>query len=244
MDLTTAFPDVRRADAGTALISSWIVPEPADQIPAADAVLDVWNTEERPDAMLSLTTFLGADGRHVLNYAQWTDDEAHREWVRTRRPAAIGRVDAAIPGIRRPGLVRYRAYRSHVPERTSGQLPTLMVTPTFTTTGPAAQRALADAVIDALARERVPGLLGAHFHLSQDGGQVLNYAEWEGMAAWQAFAENGTSERLQRVVAALEGVSPAPAAGPTPASAGVAHYRLHKSLVNVAPPADRATASA
>ncbi|MCZ0974956.1 hypothetical protein O1L55_34325 [Streptomyces albulus] len=84
-----AFPDVRRPDAGTVLISPWLVPSDRFQRAAADAVLTAWEGEPRPAAMLALTTFLSTDGGHVLNYAQWTDDAAHREWVRTRRPAAL-----------------------------------------------------------------------------------------------------------------------------------------------------------
>ncbi|MFI7098033.1 antibiotic biosynthesis monooxygenase [Streptomyces sp. NPDC050161] len=235
MTRTTAFPDVRRADAGTALISSWIVPDPAVQTAAADAVIAAWDGQERPDAMLSLTAFLSADGSHVLHYAQWTDDEAHLAWARARRAAAISPIDEAIPGIRRPGLVRYRRHRSHLPAVASGGAPALLVTPTFGTSGPDTQRVLADTVLDVLADAQVPGLLGAHFHLSQDGSRVLNYAEWESSSAWRAFADGSVSARLAGIIAGLPGVTI------TNASSGPPHYRLHHSLVNVAPPT-RATA--
>ncbi|MFD9814354.1 antibiotic biosynthesis monooxygenase [Streptomyces sp. NPDC059080] len=232
MPRTSAFPDVRRADAATALISSWIVPDPAVQAAAADAVLAAWEAQERPDAMLSLTVFLGLDGTEVLHYAQWTGDEAHREWARAHRPAALAPVDAAIPGIRRPGLVRYRLDRSHVPEGASDRPPGLLVTPVFVTTGPEARRALADTVLAELAEARVPGLLGAHLHVSEDGSRVLNHAEWEDHAAWRAFADGPVSARLAERIAALDGVTPLPGG-----TDGVPRYRLHGALVNVAPPA-------
>ncbi|MFF9477448.1 antibiotic biosynthesis monooxygenase family protein [Streptomyces sp. NPDC014733] len=232
MTRTFAFPEVRRADAATVLISRWIVPDPADQVAAADAVLDAWEAQERPDAMLSLTVFLSLDGTEVLHHAQWTSDEAHREWARTHRPAALAPVDEAIPGIRRPGLVRYRLDRSHVPDRAPGRPPGLLVTPVFATTGPAARRALTDTVLDALAEARVPGLLGAHLLRSQDGSRVLNHAEWADLAAWQAFADSPVPARIAARIAALDGVTP-DSGGPD----GVRHYRLHGSLVNVAPPA-------
>ncbi|GAA3180617.1 MULTISPECIES: antibiotic biosynthesis monooxygenase [Streptomyces] len=232
MPRTSAFSDVRRADAATALISSWIVPDPAVQVAAADAVLDAWEAQERPDAMLSLTAFLSLDGTEVLHHAQWTDDEAHREWARAHRPAALAPVDAAIPGIRRPGLVRYRLGGSHVPDGVPASAPELLVTPVFTTTGPEAQHALTDTVLDALAEAQVPGLLGAYLFRSQDGSRVLNHAEWTDLAAWQAFADSPAPARIAARIAALDGVTP-DSGGPD----GVRRYRLHGGLVNVAPPA-------
>ncbi|MFE0379987.1 antibiotic biosynthesis monooxygenase [Streptomyces inhibens] len=241
----TDFPDIRRDDAGTVLISPWIVPDASFQRPAADSVLAEWEHRQRPDAMLSLTAFLSTDGSHVLHYAQWTDDDAHREWGRTRRPAVVGRIDAAIPGIRRPGLVRYRRYRSYVPQRPVGRRPALLVTPAFATAGADAQRALADTVVDLLTREQVPGLLGAHFHLSQDGERVLNVAEWTDTSAWREFVDRGASARLRAAVDALKGVTPAPAVPAEPATAtdpggpeapqlpAVPRYQLYKSLINI-----------
>ncbi|WP_399085934.1 antibiotic biosynthesis monooxygenase [Streptomyces sp. BBFR2] len=232
MPRTSRFPDVRRADAATALISRWIVPDPAVQSAVADAVLGVWEAQERPDAMLSLSVFLGLDGTEVLHHAQWTSDEAHREWARAHRPAALAPLDAAIPGIRRPGLVRYRLDRSHVPEGASGREPGALVTPVFAVSGPAARRALADAVLGALADARVPGLLGAHLHVSEDGSRVLNHAEWVDLAAWRAFADGPVSARIAERIAALDGVTPVPGGAD-----GVPRYRLHGALENVAPPA-------
>ncbi|ANZ16323.1 antibiotic biosynthesis monooxygenase [Streptomyces noursei] len=251
MPPTADFPDVRRPDAATVLVSPWLVPEARFQRPAADAVLAAWEDQPRPDAMLALATFLSTDGSHVLNYAQWTDDRAHREWVRTRRPAAIAPVDEAVPGIRRPGPTRYRRYRSHVPEERPAARPGFLATPVFATTGPDAQRALADTVVDLLGRARVPGLLGAHFHLAQDGGRVLNYAEWADASARREFLAGGTADRLRAAIDALAGVTAVPAvpvehaehaehatAG-GPARPPVSGYRLYKTLVNVPSPRPR-----
>ncbi|MEU3709710.1 antibiotic biosynthesis monooxygenase family protein [Streptomyces catenulae] len=231
MTRTSVFPEVRRADAGTVLISRWIVPDPAVQVAVADAVLDVWEAQERPAAMLSLSVFRSLDGTEVLHHAQWTGDEAHREWARAHRSAALAPVDAALPGIRRPGLVRYRLDRSHVPDRAAGRPPGLLVTPVFRTSGPAAQRALTDTVLDALDAARVPGLIGAHLHRSLDGSSVRNHAEWADLAAWQAFADGPVPRRIAARIGALDGVTPE-SGGPD----GVHRYRLHGSLVNVAPP--------
>ncbi|MEV0323712.1 antibiotic biosynthesis monooxygenase [Streptomyces sp. NPDC050658] len=228
--IAAAFPDVRRADAGTILVSSWIVPSPDVQSRAADLVIGEWERQERPDAMLSLTTFLSVDGGEVLNYAQWTDDDAHKEWVRTRRPAAIGRVDEAVPGIERPGVVRYALHGSYAPGEYTALSPGALVTPAFETEGPQAQRALSDAVIALLERIRPAGLLGAHWHLSKDGRKVLNYAEWQDMAAWQRFADGGGTHELRALIDTLEGVTP------VHARLGVPRYLPYKSLENVPVP--------
>jgi len=248
MPLSTDFPDVRRPDAATVLVSPWIVPAAGLQAPAAASVLAEWEHRQRPDAMLSLTAFLSTDGSHVLHYAQWTDDDAHREWVRTGRPAAVRRIDRALAGIRRPGPVRYRWYRSHVPAETAGLRPGLLVTPAHATDGPAAQRAVADTVVAVLREERVPGLLGVHLHLSRDGRRVLRYTEWTDDAAWHAHAGGGHAARLDAALAGLAGVAPAPAVGPAGAAPpdreaaahpdlpAVPRYHLYGSLLNVAPP--------
>ncbi|MFG2206020.1 antibiotic biosynthesis monooxygenase [Streptomyces sp. NPDC048638] len=186
---TAAFPDFARPDAASALVSPWITALPEARHAAADALLGEWERQSRPAAMLSLSVFLSADGSHLLHYAQWTSDDAHREWARTRRPAVAGRIDTALPGIRRPGLVRYVRTHSWVAPERAGRAPALLTTPAFATAGPGVQRALADHLADELARAQVPGLLGAHLHLSRDGGRVVIFAEWGDRSAWRAFTE-------------------------------------------------------
>ncbi|MEU7581541.1 antibiotic biosynthesis monooxygenase [Streptomyces sp. NPDC041068] len=226
--IPAAFPDVRRADAGAILVSSWIVPAPDVQRQAADLVIEGWQDEERPDAMLSITTFLGEDGTQVLNYAQWTDDDAHLAWARARRAQGVSKVDRIVPGIRRPGLLRYALHGSYAPEENVGRTPKALVTPAFETDGPKSQRALGDTVIAMLERLRPAGLLAAHIHASKDGRRVLDHAEWEDLAAWRSFAEQGGADELAAAIAQLEGVTPAHPRLAEP------RYLPHKSLVNVA----------
>ncbi|MER6385296.1 antibiotic biosynthesis monooxygenase [Streptomyces sp. NPDC001250] len=228
---TVHFPDVRRPDAGTALVSQWIVSAPELQHRAADLLIAEWERQDdRPDAMLSLTAFLSEDGLRILFYAQWTDDDAHRAWARTRRPATVGRIDEELPGIQRPGLVRYALGRSHLPADAEGRKPGLLVTPAFRTDGPATQRRLAGTVLAILEEEQVPGLLGAHFHLSKDGEQVLNFAEWEDEQQWRRFAEHSAAPRLRAALESIEGVTFLNTFG------NAARYRPYASLVNVEPP--------
>ncbi|MFD4998205.1 antibiotic biosynthesis monooxygenase [Streptomyces buecherae] len=228
-------PDVTRPDAGTILASRWVVSDPAHQRPAADSVVDSWEQLDRPDAMLTLTTFLSTDGEHVLNYAQWTNDEDHHTFVRTQRPALVRAIDEELPGIERPGLTRYRLHDSYHAPTTDGAAGQdtgpaeevgAVVTVGFETDGPDAQRRLADEVIAGLREHPVPGLLAAHFHLGTDGTEVLNYAEWTTLDAWRAFTQGSTSQALAKTVAALPGVRPL---GPTP-------YLPYRGVVNVPAP--------
>lgn len=234
-------PDVTRPDAGTILISPWLVSDPAQQRAAADSVVDSWERLDRPAAMLTLTTLLSTDGSQVLNYAQWTNDEDHHAFVRTQRPALIRAIDDALPGIERPGLTRYRlhdSYRADTGAATATPAPSApaasdpgptvgaIVTVEFETDGPEAQRLLADTVIAGLRESPVPGLLAAHFHVSTDGSRVLNYAEWTTLDAWRTFITGSTSASLAATIAALPGVRPV---GPTP-------YHPYRSVVNVPAP--------
>ncbi|MEU6990214.1 antibiotic biosynthesis monooxygenase [Streptomyces sp. NPDC046465] len=229
--ISSAFPDVRRADAGTILVSSWPLPAPGVQKQAADLVLEEWEQRDRPAGMLSFTTFLSENGREVLNYTQWTDDDSYREWARAaRRSEDISKVDRMLLGIERPGEVRYSLYRSYTPEDSPDRTPGALVTPIFETEGPDNQRAFVDGVVDILERTRPPGLLAVHFHTSKDGRRVLNHAEWRDMSAWRRFTEGGGTVELGMMIEALEGVTPAPTQPSVP------RYLPYKSLVNVAAP--------
>ncbi|MEV0253408.1 antibiotic biosynthesis monooxygenase [Streptomyces sp. NPDC050732] len=229
--ISRAFPDVRRADAGTILVSSWTLPAPGVQKQAADLVIEEWEHQERPAAMLSFTTFLSENGREVLNYAQWTDDDSHREWARAAQNSEdMSRVDRMVLGIERPGEVRYSLYRSYATEERAESTPGALVTPIFETDGPDRQRAFIDGVVAILERTRPPGLLAAHFHTSKDGRLVLNHGEWRDMSAWRRFTEGGGTVELGVMIDGLEGVTPAPTQPSVP------RYLPYKSLVNVAAP--------
>ncbi|MET7359957.1 antibiotic biosynthesis monooxygenase [Streptomyces sp. NPDC005562] len=229
--ISRAFPDVRRADAGTILVSSWTLPAPGVQKQAADLVIEEWEQQERPAGMLSFTTFLSENGREVLNYAQWTDDDSYRRWTRAAKSAEDrGKVDRMVLGTERPGEVRYAIYRSYAPDEGADRDPGALVTPMFETEGPDSQRAFVDGVIGILERTRPPGLLAAHFHTSKDGRRVLNHAEWADLASWRRFNEGGGTVELAMMIDSLEGVTPAPTLPAVP------RYLPYKSLVNVAAP--------
>jgi hypothetical protein len=48
----------------------------------------------------------------VLTYAQWINDEARLEVMRTRRRAGHPALEGAVPGIEPSDPVTYRVYRS------------------------------------------------------------------------------------------------------------------------------------
>lgn len=110
-------PEVTRPDAGTALLSEWIVGTPERQRLAVEALLGEWrdlSARFRPSEFLRLSCFGSTDGEAVLSYSQWTSDAAHLEFARRHRDDMVGRIDAAIPGIQRPGLGRYRLRHSAI----------------------------------------------------------------------------------------------------------------------------------
>ncbi|MYW02582.1 antibiotic biosynthesis monooxygenase [Streptomyces sp. SID3343] len=221
------FPDATRSDAGTVLVSSWVVGTAERQRIAADLMLDEWEARQRPDALLSLNAFLSLDGGHILYYAQWTNDEDHLTWVRNGRAEAVSRVDSVIPGIERPGLTRYQPPHTVVPVGTgdASRRPGFVVAITFRTESPAAQRALTNAIAARLRTQPIPGLIAAHVHDDRSGDRVLNWAEWADEQSWRAFVAGPVSAELAQAIEDLPGVTPL----------GGVPYRLHRSLVNVAP---------
>ncbi|MEU6266385.1 hypothetical protein [Saccharopolyspora shandongensis] len=177
----TEMPDITRSDVGTILVSPWLVGTPQRQRDAVDSTIAEWRVAPWPPAFLSLNCFVSDDGTKVLNYAQWTDDDAHREFVRTYRPTLVRGIDEAVPGIERPGLVRYRLHSSVVAaEYRRGDLVAVF---TYDTEDIEQARQLADAARGRITPELPPGLVAAHFHISVDGTRVLIYEEWADEAA-------------------------------------------------------------
>ncbi|MFI8944503.1 antibiotic biosynthesis monooxygenase [Streptomyces syringium] len=183
-------PHVGRPDAGTHLVSEWIVGSAEGSRTAADMALAEWsdNMGRGPDGgsdgSLALHIFLNTDGSSLLHYSQWTSDEAHLAWAHARRDGMIGKLDAVVPGIERPGLHRTHVYRSITADTSLTRR--LIVLATVDATGPERQRSWADTVVAAQQETPLPGLVAAHFHLTKDGTRVLKYSEWSDVAAHEA----------------------------------------------------------
>ncbi|MER7847105.1 hypothetical protein ABTZ03_24500 [Kitasatospora sp. NPDC096077] len=82
----------------------------------ADAVLDSLDAAhaagDAPEGALGAHFHISADGRHVLNYAEWTSEEAHAAFmVGAQRRQALGRV-GGMPTKTSPGNSRYRLFRA------------------------------------------------------------------------------------------------------------------------------------
>ncbi|GHC64015.1 antibiotic biosynthesis monooxygenase [Streptomyces flavofungini] len=185
-----AHPDPTRADIGLTFFSTWHVGTPERQQAAVAAIARAWESRPWPHAgLLGYHVYAGADGATLMHHTQWRDEEAHQEFFAQGRDARNDEIDAAVPGIERLGLTKSRRYRSVAPG-SGDSVPEAFVTVHVDFEGPDAdrQRAWVDTVLTAIGTlpEPVPGLLSAHFHLSIDGTQVVNYAEWESAEAHES----------------------------------------------------------
>ncbi|MGW7705341.1 antibiotic biosynthesis monooxygenase [Streptomyces sp. NPDC054771] len=171
-------PDLARPDAGTTLISEWLVDGPDLQDRAGRALLGEWDelsARFHPGAFLRLSCFASADGRVLLSVAQWASDEAHLAVVREHRSEMVGRIDREIPGIRRPGLVRYRLAHTVVADGADSTTDVIVVA--HAETGPTSPATRwAEATADRLRSAPPPGMGTAHVFVSEDGTRGLLYA--------------------------------------------------------------------
>ncbi|MFJ2772892.1 antibiotic biosynthesis monooxygenase [Streptomyces sp. NPDC087300] len=184
---TGTHPDPARPDAGRAFISTWSTGSAERQRATLDAIATAWTSRDWPhEGLLSYAVYAGADGDTLLHHSQWRDEDAYQDFfagASNGRDARNTDIDAAVPGIERLGLAKTTRYRSWTgaPERADRE-PGAIVIVRVTFEGPDAdrQRAWVDGVMAALDADGLDGrgLLAAHFHVSTDGRQVVNYAEW------------------------------------------------------------------
>ncbi|MFK3733678.1 antibiotic biosynthesis monooxygenase [Streptomyces sp. NPDC088090] len=205
-----ARPDLHRPGVGAVLVSTWRVGTPERQRAAVEAIRKAWESRAWPDlGLLSYSVLAGTDGETLLHYSQWTEQEAYEDFVRTYRDDRNAEIDAAVPGIERLELRRYGpVHRSTVRGATgTGELPgvVVIVEADFDPSGADRREEWVDRVFEALAEDAATrpasGGISGRFHLSADGGRVLNYAEWESERAhadWLAD-EARTSEAWTRV---------------------------------------------
>ncbi|CAM5649696.1 antibiotic biosynthesis monooxygenase [Streptomyces spiroverticillatus] len=200
-------PDVTRSGVGVVKVSTWDVGSPEAQRAAVDAIEKAWTSREWPErGPLSYSVYVGEDGRTLLHYSQWADDEAHRAFFRQGRDARNDEIDAAVPGVRRLGLNSYELYRSSVTEgddRLPGSVAVVEVD--FDAPDPVRAREWVDTVFAALGATSGEGgrdgALSAHFHVGLDGSRALNFAEWADAASHAAMldAPGETPEEWRRV---------------------------------------------
>ncbi|MGW1605498.1 antibiotic biosynthesis monooxygenase [Streptomyces eurythermus] len=172
--MTTRLQDLQHPSAGTTLMSEWLTGTAERSRTAADALLHEWAAAPAPPGRLAQHVFLSLDGTGLFFYAQWTSDEEHLAWARARRTEVVSRVDALVPGIERPGLIRTRLARSvvHDARRPAGLVTvrTVAAGDVETATAPA------------------PGLLAVHLHVTSDGERTIVVTEWADAASQEAAA--------------------------------------------------------
>ncbi len=190
-------PDFTRADAGIVKASTWDVGTPERQHQAVEAVQEAWNSREWPrPGPLSYTVHAGEDGKTLLHYSQWADEESYHAFFRSGRDERNADIDAAVPGIERLTLNTYELYRSSAGVDPYAPEPgcVVIVDVEFEGADGARQRDWVDRVFEALGTDPMPapGGIAGHFHVSTDGTRVLNYAEWvSAQAHIDALAASG-----------------------------------------------------
>jgi len=219
-------PDIARPDVKAVVVNQWTVGSPERQRAAVDAITGQWDHRTRPEALVSFSAFTSTDGDTVLTYAQWTSDDAKNEAMKAHRPTGLRALEDAVPGIEPSPPVTYRLYRSFLPD--SGPASAIVVVNIDAENSTRARQWI-DEVLDALGGEGEPhpGLISAHFHISTDGTQILNYAEWIDEAAHRDALEHGPTEGIGQTdsphwqnVLNTPGIKPA----------GLNRYQLRRSL--------------
>ncbi|MEU0658713.1 antibiotic biosynthesis monooxygenase [Streptomyces lavendulocolor] len=184
-----ARPDLCRPGVGLVTVGTWHVGSPRRRRAAVDAVARAWGRRDLPDdaGPLSYSMYAGEDGETLLHYAQWTDEAAHRAFVRANEGGLHAEIDAAVPGIERTAPHSYTRYRSGTLRPDEPRVPgcVVIVDVVFDGPDPDRQRDWVDTVFEALGSDPGlhPGGISGHFHLGLDGTRVLNYAEWESAGA-------------------------------------------------------------
>ncbi|GAB2837773.1 antibiotic biosynthesis monooxygenase [Streptomyces deserti] len=186
---TIEHPDPTDPRIGAPFFSTWRVGTPERQREAVEAIGRAWESRTWPLAgLLGYHVYAGHDGSTLMHYSQWTDEQAYEDYSLTHWKDRIDEIDTAVPGIERVGLGRYRRYRSRERAVGDSRVPGLVVAVRIDFAAEAAEERphWVDLVLKALADDAVGhrGLISAHFHLSTDGGHVLNYAEWESARAY------------------------------------------------------------
>ncbi|MFF7487912.1 hypothetical protein [Streptomyces luteogriseus] len=202
--VTEQHPDVADPRVGAPFFSTWRVGTPERQRQTVEAIGRTWERRPWPARdLLGYHVYAGHDGSTLMHYSQWTGEHAFESFVKTHRQERVDEIDTAVPGIERVGLGRYRRYRSRERAVGDARVPGLIVTVRVDFEAGAQQRReeWVDLVVKALGDdpEGHAGLISAHFHLSTDGGHVLNYAEWAGADAYDRALAAPPSRSWERV---------------------------------------------
>ncbi|MFI0234829.1 hypothetical protein [Streptomyces sp. NPDC017086] len=104
--------DPTPAEPGSVVVATFDVDGPDRQRVVIDALCDALESqpEDTRAGMLSATFHTTLDGTRVLNFAEWTTDEAHDAFLDGAGRAGTFRVSTRIPGVRPIGFKRFHRY--------------------------------------------------------------------------------------------------------------------------------------
>jgi hypothetical protein len=185
---TVTHPTIDDPAVQIVAIATFDVGTPARLAALLDASAAAWQTLPWPRTLVAITWLASLDGAHALAYIQWTSDEELAAYAQTHRPVLAAHFATALPDLPPAAPVFYRRYRSG--RRPDAPAPgcIVIVSVEFEGADAVRQRAWVDTVFAAMAAETTPpaGGIAGHFHVSDDGRRVLNYAEWEDEASHAA----------------------------------------------------------
>jgi Antibiotic biosynthesis monooxygenase len=101
-------------DPGCMIIAMFDVDGPDRQDAVIDSLVDTLHRAPGggPPGMLSANFHASVDGTRVLNYAEWTSDEAHIAFLAGTTRKATLQTSNSLPGVRPIGFRRYHLYRA------------------------------------------------------------------------------------------------------------------------------------
>ncbi|ROT33855.1 antibiotic biosynthesis monooxygenase [Micromonospora sp. HM5-17] len=102
---------------GCVVVATFDVDGPDRQAHIVDAIVDAIE-QAPPDGqpgLLAANFHVSVDGSRVLNYAEWTTDEAHETFLAGSTRATALRISTTTPGVRPIGFTRYHLHESCQP---------------------------------------------------------------------------------------------------------------------------------
>jgi hypothetical protein len=109
-----------------------------------------------------------------------------------------------LPGVQRRPIQTCQLYRSRVVR--TGESPGAVAIVVYETAGEQAAQRFVETMTDPSITSPPEGLFAGHYHVSRDGRQVLNYAEWIDAAANARFRGSPAQAVFNRIVEASPGV--------------------------------------
>jgi heme-degrading monooxygenase HmoA len=221
-------PDIVRTDSQMVLISKWRADDPVNQQAAGDSAIGLWDHIKWPEGLLSHNVYLGTDGSTVLQYSQWTDEEAIGAFTEKHLQDRAKRSMNEVNGLERVEALKYKHYKSMFSDPAGwNRKPGCFIIVSFKTDGPEWQHRFVNTLVETIeSRENPhhPGSIASHFHHSRDGKRVVNYAEFVDEASHEEVVQTMLKEddEIPRLIGDMHGLRPL----------GFERYTLYSSKKN------------